>query len=35
MIVWGLGGLVRTGFGLGWDGFWVEEWGFWGCDFGV
>ena len=21
---------MRAGFGLGWEGFWVEAWGFWG-----
>ena len=26
---------MRTGFGLGCDGFWVEAWGFGGCGFGV
>ena len=30
-VVWGLCRLVRAGFGLGWYGFWVEVWGFWGC----
>ena len=33
--VWGLRGLVRVCFGLGWEGFWVQAWGFWVCDFGV
>ena len=32
-LVWGLGGFVRAGFGLGWEGFWVEADGFWGVDF--
>ena len=34
-LVWGLRGFVRVSFGLGWDGFWVEVWGFRGCGFGV
>ena len=24
---------MRTGFGLGWEGFWVEADGFWSVDF--
>ena len=24
---------MRAGFGLGWEGFWVEADGFWGADF--
>ena len=26
---------MRAGFGLGWEGFWVEAWGFCGGGFGV
>ena len=33
---------MRSGFGLGWEGFWVETWfffgdgwGFWVCGLGV
>ena len=30
-----MAGFLRAGFGVGWDGFWVEVWGFWGGGFGI